>query len=490
MNYRMHIFVTGKVMVILGALMAIPIVAGIWYREMDNVLVYIITAVSSIAIGFLLSLKKPSNTKIFLKDSCVITAVSWIVMSLVGCIPFMLTGEIPDFTNAVFETVSGFTTTGASILTNVEGMSHISLMWRSLTHWIGGMGVIVFLLAVVPMAGGTNLNLMKAESPGPSVGKLVPKVRSTAKALYLIYLALTVLEIVVLLCCRMPLFDSICSAFGTAGTGGFGIKNDSFASYSPAIQWVVTVFMVLFGVNFNFYYLIISKQIAKSFKMEEVKIYLLIIVSAIGVIAINIHKMYDGVMETIRHASFQVATVITTTGYATEDFDNWPSLSKCILVILMFVGACAGSTGGGMKVVRLIIRVKSFAREVAGYIHPNSIKTIHLDGKPADNDMVRSVSTFYFAYLMIFTASLILVSIESHDLVTNFTAVAATINNIGPGLALVGPTSNYSFFGILSKWTLIFDMLAGRLELFPLIIFLYPGTYKSSLRSRFSKRIR
>ena len=490
MNLKMYVFVTGKVMIILGALMLIPVITGLIYQEYDNVLVYIITAAFSLIAGFLMSLKKPSYTKIFLKDSLVITALSWIVMSLIGCIPFIMTGEIPSFTNAMFETVSGFTTTGASILSNVEGLSHISLLWRSLTHWIGGMGVLVFLLAVVPMTGGTNMNLMRAESPGPSVGKLVPKVRSTAKALYLIYLALTILEIVVLILCRMPVFDSLCTAFGTAGTGGFGIKNDSFASYSPLIQWVVTVFMILFGVNFNFYYLVITRQIVKSLKMEEVRAYFLIVIGSAIVIAINIYHIYGNVKDALRHSFFQVATVITTTGFATTDFDQWPTLSKCIMVMLMFVGACAGSTGGGIKVARLLMRIKTFTREVDSCIHPNNIKTIQIDGKPVDNDTIRSVNAFCMTFVAVFSLSLLIISIEGHDLITSFTAIAATINNIGPGLALVGPTANYGFFSILSKWVLIFDMLAGRLELFPLIIFLFPGTYKSSLRSKISKLVR
>ncbi len=490
MNYKMHLFVTGKVMIILGSLMAIPIVTGLFYQEADKVFIYIVTALVTILLGILMSIKLPVNSKIFLKDGCVITALSWVVMSVVGCIPFMLTGEIPNFTNALFETVSGFTTTGASILTEVESMSHTSLIWRSLTHWIGGMGVLVFLLAVVPMTGGTNMNLMKAESPGPSVGKLVPKVRATAKALYLIYLALTVIEIIVLICCGMPVFDSFCSAFGTAGTGGFGIKNDSFMSYSSLIQWVVTFFMILFGVNFNFYYLIVTKQIVKGFKMEEVRAYILIILGSVAVITVNIFSLYGNVKDALKHSAFQVATVITTTGFSSADFDTWPTLTKCILVMLMFVGACAGSTGGGIKVSRLIIKLKSFAKEIDSYIHPNNIKTIKMDGKPVDDGMVRSVSAYYFVFLVIFTVSLLIVSIEGHDLVTSFTAVAATINNIGPGLALVGPTANYSFMTGLSKWVLIFDMLAGRLELFPMLIFLYPGTYKKSLRSKISKLVR
>ena len=353
MKIKQQIYILGKVMSIEGVLMLLPVICGLIYTEYRFTFIYLVFAAFYIAAGTIISHKKPENMTFYLKDGCIATALSWIVLSVFGCLPFIFTGEIPSFTNAMFETVSGFTTTGASILTNVEGLSHISLLWRSLTHWIGGMGVLVFLLAVVPMSGGSNLNLMKAESPGPSVGKFVPKVRATAKALYLIYLALTVLEMLVLCIAGMPVFDSICSAFGTAGTGGFGIRNDSFASYAPHIQWIVAVFMIMFGVNFNFYYLIMAKQPGKALKLSEVRVYLAIILTSTVIIAVNIFKMAGAPGDAARHAFFQVATVITTTGFATTDFDKWPTLSRMILVILMFCGACAGSTGGGVKFLRL-----------------------------------------------------------------------------------------------------------------------------------------
>ena len=488
MKIKLQIYILGKVMAIEGILMLLPVICGLIYGELRNSVIYALFAIFYIAIGILISFKKPEKMTIYLKDGCIATALSWIALSIFGALPFIVTGEIPSFTDAVFETVSGFTTTGASILTNVEAMSHISLMWRSLTHWIGGMGVLVFLLAVVPMAGGSNLNLMKAESPGPSVGKFVPKVRTTAKALYLIYLALTVIEIIVLCIAGMPLFDSICSAFGTAGTGGFGIRNDSFASYAPHIQWIVAVFMIMFGINFNFYYLIIAKQPGKALKISEVKVYLAIILISTITITINILRMTGTSAEAARHAFFQVATVITTTGFATTDFDKWPTLSKLIMVCLMFCGACAGSTGGGVKVSRMQIRAKMIAREIGSYINPRSVKKVQIDGKPIDPDLERSVSVYFFVFLLIFTASTMIVSLEGHDLITTFTVVAATINNIGPGLALVGPTSNYAFLTGLSKWVLIFDMLAGRLELFPLIIFLTPMTYKGAFKGLFAKK--
>ena len=482
MKIKLQIYILGKVLTIEGVLMLLPVLCGLIYGELRNSVIFALFAIGYIAAGLLISLKKPGKTTIYLKDGCIATALSWIVLSACGCLPFVVTGEIPSFTDAMFETVSGFTTTGASILTNVEGLSHISLLWRSLTHWIGGMGVLVFLLAVVPMSGGSNMNLMKAESPGPSVGKFVPKVRTTAKALYTIYLALTVIEILVLIMSGMPLFDSLCSAFGTAGTGGFGIRNDSFASYAPHIQWIVAVFMILFGINFNFYYLIIAKQPGKALKLSEVKVYLAIIIISTVVITLNILNVTGTSAEAARHAFFQVATVITTTGFATTDFDTWPTLSKLIMVVLMFIGACAGSTGGGIKVSRFQIRAKMIVREIACYINPRAVKKVQIDGKPIDPDLERSVSVFFFVYLLIFTASAAIVALEGHDLITTFTSVAATINNIGPGLSMVGPTCNYAFLSGLSKWVLIFDMLAGRLELFPLIIFLNPMTYKGSFK--------
>ena len=463
MNIKMLIYILGKVLLIEGVLMLLPILCGLLYGE-GLVLYYVTLAAIYVGAGFLISMKKPKNMTVFIKDGCVATALSWLVLSVCGCLPFILTGEIPSFTDAMFETASGFSTTGASILTDVEAMSHTSLLWRSLTHWIGGMGVLVFLLAVVPMTGGSNMNLMRAESPGPSVGKIVPKVRSTAKMLYLIYLAMTVAEIIILFVCGMPLFDSICSAFGTAGTGGFGVRNDSFASYAPHIQWIVAVFMIMFGANFNFYYYFTTKQINKAFKMSEVK------------------GIYGSFGEALRHSFFQVATIITTTGFATTDFDLWPSVAKFLLLGLMIIGACASSTGGGIKVARFQIMFKTVKREIQSYIHPRTVKKILIDGKSVDSDVEHSVALYFFIYMIVFAVSMFIVSFEGHDLVTVFSSVAATFNNIGPGLALVGPTHNYSFFSNVSKWVFIIDMLAGRLELMPLIVFLTPTTYKGIIK--------
>lgn len=481
MNIKMLIYILGKVLLIEGVLMLLPIGCGWIYGESETVY-YLVCALSYVTLGYLLSFKKPRNMTIFIKDGCVATALSWVVLSIGGCIPFILTGEIPSFTDAMFETASGFSTTGASILTNVEAMSHCSLLWRSLTHWIGGMGVLVFLLAVVPMTGGSNMNLMRAESPGPTVGKIVPKVRSTAKMLYLIYLAMTVTEIIILTFCGMPFFDSLCSSFGTAGTGGFGVRNDSFASYAPHIQVIVAVFMILFGMNFNFYYYFTTKQINKAFKMSEIKVYLAVIAIVTAIICFSVRGLYGSFGEALRHSFFQVASIITTTGFATTDFDLWPSVAKFLLLSLMILGACASSTGGGIKVARFQIMFKSVKREIQSYIHPKTVKKIHVDGKTVDSEIIHSVALYFFIYMIIFATSMFIVSFEGHDLVTVFSSVAATFNNIGPGLSLVGPTQNYSFFSGLSKWVFIFDMLAGRLELMPLIVFLAPTTYKGIIK--------
>ena len=481
MNIKMLIYILGKVLLIEGVLMLLPIGCGWIYGESETVY-YLVCALSYVTLGYLLSFKKPRNMTIFIKDGCVATALSWVVLSIGGCIPFILTGEIPSFTDAMFETASGFSTTGASILTNVEAMSHCSLLWRSLTHWIGGMGVLVFLLAVVPMTGGSNMNLMRAESPGPTVGKIVPKVRSTAKMLYLIYLAMTVTEIIILTLCGMPFFDSLCSSFGTAGTGGFGVRNDSFASYAPHIQVIVAVFMIMFGMNFNFYYYFTTKQINKAFKMSEIKVYLAVIAIVTAIICFSVRGLYGSFGEALRHSFFQVATIITTTGFATTDFDLWPSVAKFLLLSLMILGACASSTGGGIKVARFQIMFKSVKREIQSYIHPKTVKKIHVDGKTVDSEIIHSVALYFFIYMIIFATSMFIVSFEGHDLVTVFSSVAATFNNIGPGLSLVGPTQNYSFFSGLSKWVFIFDMLAGRLELMPLIVFLAPTTYKGIIK--------
>ena len=489
MNLSIIRYILGHVLKIEGILMLLPCIVAAIYQESEGVS-YVFIALLAFVLGQLFTKKKPENHVFYLKEGCVTTALSWILMSFFGCLPFLLTGEIPSFTDAMFETISGFTTTGSSILSNVEALSHTSLFWRSFTHWIGGMGVLVFLLAVVPLSGGSNMNLMKAESPGPSVGKLVPTVRSTASILYTIYFALTILQIILLLIGKMPAFDAIVTTFGTAGTGGFGIKNDSMASYSPYIQWVVTIFMFLFGVNFNFYYLILFRQFKKAFSMEEVKYYCLIVIGAIAFIFVNILPLYATAGESLLQAAFQVSTIITTTGFATTDFNVWPETCRFVLVLLMFIGACAGSTGGGIKVSRIMLFFKSFIRELHAYAHPKSIKKVTMDKKPVDAEVLRTTCVYLATFLFVFIISVFALSFEGKDLITNFTAVTATLNNIGPGLELVGPTQNFAHFSTFSKWVLAFDMLAGRLELFPLLMLFYPELWKEAITSHISSKKR
>lgn len=487
MNGSIIRFILGNVLKIEGLLLFLPaIVSGIYFEHEG--IYYVSVAAVCLILGFLMTRKKPKSQVFYLKEGCITTSLSWILLSFFGCLPFYLSKEIPSFTDALFETISGFTTTGASILNDVEALSHCALFWRSFTHWIGGMGVLVFLLAVIPLSGGSHINLMRAESPGPSVGKLVPKIRYTARILYVIYFAMTVLEVILLLFGGMPVFDALTTSFGTAGTGGFGIKNDSFMSYSPYLQWVVTVFMILFGINFNAYYLMLFGKLKKALCIEEVRAYLFIILVAIGIIFFNILHIYNGIFDALTHAAFQVGSIITTTGFSSVDFNLWPKASQSILVLLMFIGACAGSTGGGIKVSRFIVLIKTIIKELNSYIHPKSIKKIKIDGKPVEHEVVRSTNVYFITFMIIFSASVFAVSFEGKDLVSNFTAVAATINNIGPGLQMVGPTQNFQHFSVFSKYVLMFDMLAGRLELFPLLILFHPGAWKDLFTKRLTHK--
>lgn len=476
MNTSMIRLILGHVIRLEGFFLLLPCIIALVYRE-KQLSSYMIVAGTCLIIGSLLSHKKIKDNVFYLKEGCIATVLSWIFLSFFGALPFILTGEIPSFTDAMFETVSGFSTTGASILTDVEALSHTSLFWRSFTHWIGGMGVLVFLLAVVPMSGASHFNLMRAESPGPSVGKLVPKLRYTARILYIIYLVLTVIELILLLFAKMPWFDALCISIGTAGTGGFGILNTSVGSYSTTVQWIITTFMILFGINFNAYYLILFGEIKKAFTMEEVRAFLLIVLAAIVFITNDIRGLYDTLSEALTDAAFQVASIISSTGFATTDFDVWPGFSKTILVLLMFIGACAGSTGGGIKVSRFVIVGKAIKKELHSYIHPRSVKQITMDEKEVDPGVIRSVNTYMITFFAIFVLSILIIALEEKDLVTNFTSVIATINNIGPGLSMVGPTQNFAHFTDLSKWVFIFDMLAGRLELFPMLIMFHPSIW-------------
>lgn len=480
MNHSIIRYIIGMVLLFESAFMMLPCIVAVIYQEKSG-FAFLFVTIICLLLGFVLARRRPKNQVYFAREGFVIVALSWIVMSIFGAFPFVISGEIPNFIDALFETISGFTTTGASILNNVEALSHAALFWRSFTHWIGGMGVFVFLLAVLPMTGGYNMHLMKAESPGPSVGKLVPKVRDTAKILYIIYFSMTLVECILLLIAKMPLFDAMTTAFGTAGTGGFGIKNSSLGGYSSAIQTIVTIFMILFGINFNAYYLLIlGKNKKDAFKINEVKWYLGIILATTIIITANVTDIFGNVFKAFHHTLFQVASIITTTGFSTTDFNLWPQLSKTLLVVLMFIGACAGSTGGGIKVSRIMILLKTVKQEMSHFIHPRSVKTIKMDDKALDKDMVRSVSAFMVTYTIIFGASLIILAFDNLDLVTNFTAVTATINNIGPGLEIVGPVGNFSVFSPLAKCVLMFDMLAGRLELYPILLLFAPSVWKKN----------
>ncbi len=477
MNYSIIRYVTGLTMLLEGALMLPACVVSIIYGE-TAAFSLALSAALCVVLGLLIKPHKLYNHTFFAKEGFVTVALSWIVISIMGSLPFLFSGSITNPIDAVFEAVSGFTTTGASILSDVEALPKGILFWRSFTHWIGGMGVLVFLLTLLPMTGGSHMNLMKAESPGPSVSRLAPKVQTTAKILYKIYIWLTIIEVVLLLLGKMPLFDALTLSFGTAGTGGFGVLNSSIASYSTYNQVVITVFMILFGINFNAFYLILLKHIKEALAIEEVKAYLIIISVSILAITANICHLYDNVSTAFQQAAFQVASIITTTGYSTTDFNLWPEMSRTILVMLMFVGACAGSTGGGMKVSRFLIWFKTISKEILLYLHPKSAKQIKMDGKTVTPEVVRSTNVYLVVYMLIFAVSTLLITVDNFDLVTNFTAVAATLNNIGPGLNQVGPMSNFSCFSNFSTLILTFDMLAGRLELFPLLLLFSRETWK------------
>ena len=478
MNYSMIFFIIGWVFIIEAALMAPSALVAVLYSE-RSIWAFAAAIGLCLLLGVPLVRKQPANKVFYAKEGCVTVALSWIVMSLMGALPFVFSGVIPSIVDAMFETVSGFTTTGASILKDVEVLPRCMLFWRSFTHWIGGMGVLVFLLCLLPMSGGGySMNLMKAESPGPSVSKLVPKVRSTAKLLYGLYVALSLLELALLLLGSMPLFDALCTTFGTAGTGGFGIKNSSIGEYSAYIQSVVTIFMILFGINFNVYFLLYMRKPKEALRCEEAGWYLAIIAASTLIITVFIRNSFPDLATAFRHAAFQVGSIITTTGFSTVDFNVWPAVPRAILVLLMFIGACAGSTGGGIKVSRIVLLFRTMTREIGQIIHPHMVKKLKFEGRVVGQEVLRSVNAFMVAYVLIFAVSTLFVCLDGFDLVTSFTAVAATLNNIGPGLEMVGPIGNFSCFSDLSKIVLIFDMLAGRLEIFPLLVLFFRDTWK------------
>ena len=436
----------------------------------------IMAAVIGILWLFCRTAKKALNAR----EGFVCVSLSWIVMSLLGCLPFFFSGAMPNFIDALFEMVSGFTTTGASILTEVESLPKGILYWRSFSHWLGGMGVLVFLLALDTGNNGSGftMHLLRAESPGPEVGKIAPKMSKTAGILYLIYIALTILNFLFLVLGKMPVFDAVCTALGTAGTGGFGIKNDSLASYSPYIQNVTTVFMFLFGVNFGCYYLILLGQFRSVLKDEELWLYLLLIAVSIGLLVLNLKDYYATLGETIRHAAFQVGSIMSTSGFATTDFNEWPGFSKGIMVTLMFVGACAGSTCGGMKLARIMLIFKSLRRNIRQVMHPRTVQVVRTSGRVVDEKVLDNTNGYLAAYMIILILSCLLISLDGHTFTTNVTAVITCFNNVGPGLEMVGPTGNFSAFSDFSKIVLIIDMLAGRLEIFPILVLLTRSTWK------------
>lgn len=480
MNYGVVIYILGKILEANAAFMIFPFIVGLCYGE-NEAWWYLLSAVICFGIGFGMSIRKPNKGGLYLKEGFFVVALGWILMSLASAVPFVLTGDIPYFVDAVFESVSGLTTTGASILNDIEALSRASIFWRSFLHLMGGMGVFVFLSALLPMLGGNSMNLMKAESTGPSVDKLVPKLKNTVTIMYAIYLGMGLVECIILLFLGMDVFESLTLTFGTIGTGGFGIVNTSCMAYSPAIQWVIGVFMLLSGVNYAMYFLLLSRKFKSAFGLEEVRLYFVVFVVAVALITVNLGNTYGSLEETVRQAFFQVSTLITSTGYATADFDRWPEFSKSVLLLVMLMGACAGSTGGGIKMSRVAILFKSGRKQIQMLIHPRAIKKIRMDGNVVDHDAVRATNAYISMFCMVFAISVLLVSLEGYDFTTNFTAVLATLNNMGPGFNLVGPTCNFGFLSPFSKLVLMFDMLAGRLELFPMLMLLSPRSWRKNL---------
>lgn len=477
MNYRIIFYTLGWVLNIEAFCLLFPAICSLCYSE-PYFITFLICIGLCLLFGVPLVIKSPKNKTMFAKEGYITVALSWIIISIFGALPFVFSGSIPNFIDALFETASGFTTTGASILTDVEALPKSILFWRSFTHWIGGMGVLVFLVAILPLFGGSNLNLIKAESPGPSVSKLVPKVKTTAKLLYSMYLGMTVIEIILLLLGGLNLFEALTLSFGTAGTGGFAVLNSGLATYSSYVQIVITIFMVLFGVDFSVYYLLLMRKFKSAIRSDEVRVYFTVFAISSIIIAVNCLNLFNGFGESLKYAAFQVGSIMTTTGYSTTDFDLWPQLSKTLLVLLMFMGACAGSTGGGIKVSRIMILFKSIIKEIKIAAHPKSTHKITMNGRIVEHETVRAVNVFMMAYLAIFAIALIVISLDNMGFTTNFTAVVATLSNIGPGLEAVGPTQNFSAYSPLSTLILTFAMLAGRLEIFPMLVLLSPYTWK------------
>lgn len=492
MNIKMIFYSIGRLLKVEAVLMAIPLIVSFIYQE-NTYLSFLIPLVASLICGILLSLKKPANASLQAKEGFVLVGLSWIVMSLFGCVPFIISKTIPSFINAFFETVSGFTTTGATILHEVESLPKSILFWRGFTHWIGGMGILVFILAILPNSEGQNIYILRAESTGPQVGKLVSKIKITARILYLIYIVLTITEIALLLIGKMPVFDAVVNSLSTAGTGGFGIKNDSIGSYSTYCQMVIAIFMVIFGINFNIFYLILIGRFAQAFKSEELRWFIGIIIVATTIITINLCVSTSMPFTlALKDSFFQVATMISSTGFSTTNFNLWPGLSQTVLFIIMYIGACAGSTGGGLKVSRVVILFKSLKREIKKIMHPNSVSKIRFEGSNLDESVVKGVSNYFVLIIVFVLAGTLVLSLDGFDFQTTFTAMAATINNTGPGFSEIasqtgeltidiGPIGNYDAFSPLSKVVLILSMLIGRLEIYPILMLFNPRVWSKKM---------
>lgn len=467
----------GFVLIIEAAFMLPSACISLYLKEYKSLYAFLLTISVMLLFSLPLVWKRPEKSVLYMKEGLQIAAVSWLTLSFFGALPFFISGEIPSFLNALFESVSGFTTTGASILNEIESLPRGILFWRSFTHWIGGMGVLVFVLSIISLAGGYSLNIMRAESPGPSTRKFVPKIKDTAKILYGIYIALTLLEILFLSLGGMTLFDSLVHSFGTAGTGGFSVKNASIGAYNNAYyDYVISIFMILFGVNFNAYFLILIRKFKELFRFEELRVYLFIILAAVLMVTLSTYKtVYPTLLNAFRYSLFQVSSIMTTTGYTTANFDQWPQFSRMILLALMFIGASAGSTGGGIKVSRVVIAYKTVKREIKRILHPHAYDIVRLDGKSVSEETISGINVFLILYTAIFTVSLFILSLDGNDFDATFSAVAACLNNIGPGLDIVGPIGNYDHFSAVSKIVLSLDMLLGRLEIFPLLVLLFPG---------------
>ena len=487
MNTRMIGFLLGRILMVEAGLLALPLLTALLYGE--PLMPWLATMLVLAAIGGVLSLRKPERTALYAKDGFAAVALVWLLMSAFGALPFVLSGDIPNYIDAFFETVSGFTTTGASILTAVEPLSRGGLLWRSFTHWVGGMGVLVFVMAILPMSDGHTMHILRAEMPGPTAGKLVSRMSDTAKILYGMYFVMTLVMIGLLLLGDMDLFDASVHAFGTAGTGGFSSRNASVGAYNSAYIDIVTgIGMLAFGINFNLYYFLLMRRFRDVAKSEELWAYLGIVAFSTVTIAANIRHLYGAVGTSLRHAFFQVSSIVTTTGYATADFEQWPGYAKTVLVLLMFVGGCAGSTGGGLKVTRVVTLAKAAYADMRKMLHPNAVIRVRMEGRALPEKQVRGVQAYFSVYMLLFAVSWLLLSLDGFDLISTFTALASCINNIGPGLSMVGPTGNFGAFSPWAKLLLSFDMLAGRLEIFPMLLLFVPSTWRGNRLRRWEKR--